>query len=230
CSLRAGLDPAFAAVLGRARAVVLEEWVDGRPVDAFEAQATLAWAASLLAGLHARAIPAGEDQEVDASPWLDGACTDVSRLENAGLLPKSLADRARGALSDLAPVRARTAIAHLDLAMENLVVHRAAGPRVIDNEMFAVRPPGFDLARSFHLWPMSEEDWRGFLRVYLSAGGHPDEAADFWRLVALALGTRIFFERATDRRDDAVRRLVELLGVLETSGASGGSGRTGGRA
>ena len=138
----------------------------------------------------------------------------MARLAGAGLVSGRDAESGFRALAALAPSRARSALVHLDLSLENLVVHRAAGPRVIDNEMLAVRPPGFDLARSFHLWPMSEHAWRRFLEVYRSAGGDEIEALDFWRLVALALGTRIFFERAPARRDDAVARLLELLGRL----------------
>ncbi len=217
CVLRTGLDHAFAGVLGRDGPVVLEEWVEGRPVAAFETDATLAWAAALLAGLHARPLPPDAEKTVDVATWLDGARTDVARLATAGVLPGAEADRAARILGSIAPSRARTAIAHLDLAPDNLVVHRAAGPRVIDNEMFAVRPPGFDLARSFHLWPMDEGAWERFLRVYRASGGTDVEGLDFWRLVALALGTRIFFDRSPGRRDDAAARLVALLDRIEAA-------------
>lgn len=214
CVLRQGREPAFSAVAGRDGAVVLEEWVDGRPLSATEASDALPWAASLLARLHAVSLPTGEAATVDATPWRDGARADVERFAAGGLLPRTEADRAARHLSRLAPERTRAVVAHLDLCPENLVVDRRGDLHVVDNEMLAVRPPGFDLARSFHLWPMDEPAWRRFLDAYRAAGGSADDL-DFWRLVALALGGRIFLERAPARRDDAIRRLLELSHRLE---------------
>ena len=214
CRLRQGREPAFSAVSGRDGAVVLEEWVDGRPLSAAEASDALPWAAALLARLHAVSPPTGEAAMVDASPWRDGARADLERFASDGLLPRTEADRAARLLACLAPGRTRAVVAHLDLCPENLVVDRRGDLHVVDNEMLAVRPPGLDLARSFHLWPMDEPAWRRFLEAYRVAGGSADDL-DFWRLVALALGGRIFLERSPARRDDAIRSLLALSRRLE---------------
>jgi hypothetical protein len=78
--LRTGLEEAFAPVLGRCGAVVLEEWVDGVALDELDAEARAEEAGAVLGRLHARPLAAGIAATCDTLRWRSGAESDLEIL------------------------------------------------------------------------------------------------------------------------------------------------------
>jgi Ser/Thr protein kinase RdoA (MazF antagonist) len=210
-ALRAGLERAFAPALARDGAVVLEEWIDGAPLRERDWEAWVEPAGALLGRLHAHPLPPDAPAASPTRPWIESATSDLEMLGAAGRLACAEAGRLRAAIRERDPGTSRTALAHLDFCADNMVIDVHGRLRVIDNEMLAVRPPGFDLARTFHLWPMAPDTWARFRRGYRSAAPAEPEAAAFWRLVAALQGARIFLALSPTRSAACVALLRRLL-------------------
>ena len=188
----------------------LERQLTGR------ASATSRWAAAtgrLLARLHGTRVPA-----VRASPL--GVYTrlmtlTLSRLVERGALGRTAADALR-ALPP--PAQQRLAITHGDACPENLVVTRAGRLRAIDEERVAVRPVGFDLARTICRWPLPPDEERRLLRAYRRAGGAAAgfaEARGFWLASALTSSAAYRLRH----RPGAIRPVAAMLARLATAGS-----------
>lgn len=210
-ALRAGLESAFAPVIARADDVLVEQWIEGRRLAADEESAWAAPAGALLGRLHRMPLPHGEPREVAVEPWVERTAANLDLLARAGHLDRDLAGSLRRRAAERAPRSAPTALAHLDLCAENMILDGSGTLRVIDNEMVEIRPPGFDLARSLHLWPLPRAARARFVDAYRAARGADAENLDFWWLVALALGARIFLDVAPGRRDACLAGLRAVL-------------------
>ena len=128
--------------------------------------------------------------------WRESAHSDLEILETAGVLASGEAARLRGELEQRDPGTARTVLAHVDFCAANMLIDSIGRLRVIDNEQLAVEPPGFDLGRTFDLWPMTEESRARFRRGYQSSAPADPEVIGFWRIVAAALDARVFLHRS----------------------------------
>jgi Ser/Thr protein kinase RdoA (MazF antagonist) len=210
-ALRAGLEGAFAPALARLGAAVLEEWIDGVPLLELDWEAWVEPAGALLGRLHARPLPPDAPATSPTRPWIESATSDLEMLGATGRLASTEVERLRAAIRERDPGASRTALAHLDFCADNMVIDVHGWLRVIDNEMLAVRPPGFDLARTFLLWPMAPDAWARFRRGYRSAAPIEPEAAAFWRLVATLQGARIFLSLSPTRAAACVALLRRLL-------------------
>lgn len=195
-ALRHDLEPAFAPALARHGAALVETWVEGRPLTDDEAPQLIEDAGRLLGRLHARPTPANTPALVATQPWRAAADADLDTLQAAGVLSDAVAAPLRAALVQHDPGSARTALLHMDFCASNLLVEPGGSLRVIDNEQLEIGPIGLDLGRTFHHWPMTEDAGRAFWRGYRSAAPAEPETAAFWRIVAAALGARIFLHRS----------------------------------
>jgi Ser/Thr protein kinase RdoA (MazF antagonist) len=216
--LRAGLEAAFASVLGHCGAVVLEEWVEGTPLAGSEAVARAEEAGALLGRLHARPLGPDAPSTIATQKWIDGADSDLEILTSARALTLDEAARLRAEMRRRDPRSALPALIHLDFCAENLLVDSKGGLRVIDNELLAVKPAGLDLGRTFHRWPMSEVTWGRFLSGYRSSAPSEPEATGFWKISAALTGTRVYVQRMPQRVDDSVallRRFAEGAGLAD---------------
>ena len=211
CVLREGLGPAFAPVIARDGATLIEEWVDGRDLAAEETGDRAAGTGAILGSLHARPLADG-DAVVPTAEWLATARRDLALLvdggevsEGAGALEARLADADPGSFS--------AALIHRDFCPENLIVDRDGELRVIDNEWFMVGPPGIDLGRTYHRWPapVPRAIWGRFLDGYGSAAPQPP-ALDFWMLAAALWGARVYMQHKPGRLDPLRVLLAELAG------------------
>lgn len=205
CEIRRELPAPFAPVRLRVGRVLLEDWIDGKPLgDACPSADQLAEAGALLAGLHARTTLAGEPlhEPRPTRDWRERTEIDLQRLVAEGALDGPCADRARAALERLDPQRAIFGLVHSDFCGENLLVDGEGRLRVIDNERLRVDVLGFDVARSRYRWSLPPHAWRDFQDAYAAAlsFSEPLAALDFWGLVVLvksaALRVRIDPARA----------------------------------
>jgi hypothetical protein len=210
--LRRGLEPAFAPVLARHGAVLVEPWVDGRPFDEDDAETRTAEAGGLLGRLHGRALEAEEVPiEQSTSRYLEQAEADLRPLLASGELSGRAGDLLRGRLLRLDPGRFRPALVHRDFCAENFVIDTDGRLAVIDNEWFEVGAAGFDVGRTFHRWPMPEAAWAAFLAAYRAGGGDP-EPLEFWAIAATLFGARVFLQVSPERLPPL---LALLRGLVE---------------
>jgi Ser/Thr protein kinase RdoA (MazF antagonist) len=204
CALRCHLDPAFAPVLDRSGAVIVEEWIPGSMLDELDPTPWFEPAGALLGRLHDARPDEGETSTVS---WTEAARSDLALLEDAHELTATEAGTLRDRLHAADPGTARLGLTHKDFCADNIVIDTAGALRVIDNELLAIDPIGFDLGRTFHLWPMSDDARTAFDRGYRSVAPCPVEAVGYWRIVATLVGGRVFLTRSRVRLDEALQLL-----------------------
>jgi aminoglycoside phosphotransferase (APT) family kinase protein len=199
--LRACLPEAFAPVLDRVGAILLERWIDGRPVGAEVAdERVIRQTAQIAAALHA--LPHAADVRVpfraSVTELLAATCSGLGALADACALEAQVAECLRTIVNETTPTESRHCLIHTDLCAENLVVNTAGQVVVIDNEHFRIGPPGMDLARTWYRWGWhdsrrGDREWPLFRRAYEDAGGDPEAVANetFWRVAAVAASARI---------------------------------------
>lgn len=205
-ALRKGLDAAFAPVLDQCGPVVLEEWIVGTPWSQREQQLRISEAGEILGRLHANNL-----RDIRTEPWLVSADADMAQLVEAGVLSGIVADRLAVMLRDLDPGHAINAITHLDFCADNILVDEDDRLRIIDNELFETGPVGFDLGRTFHLWPMSESERTAFMEGYLYSAGRDPGESGFWRVVASLQCARVFLRRDPVRLESSLLLLRQLM-------------------
>jgi Ser/Thr protein kinase RdoA (MazF antagonist) len=216
---RAGLEAAFVPALAGHGRVLLEAWVDGEPLSEPAAEARAGEAGALLGRLHA-ATPASAPPSVSTAHRRRRAEADVAILERAALLSRAEAAALRGALQELDPGIAPTALVHLDFCPENMLLDAAGRLRVFDNELIRVGPAGLDLGRSLHRWPMAAAHRNAFLDAYRAAAPRDSGPIGFWVLVSVLWSARVRLDQPAERQAvalGAVRRwAADPTAMLET--------------
>lgn len=202
-ALRVDLPGAFAPILFRCGAVLLEKWIVGRPLHEmpFTLHRThIRQAAELLSVLHAWPT-AGETVlpfPGDITGLRDDVVSSLSNLRTTGHLNRTTANRLIKIVETTAPEETSHCLIHTDLCGENLVVDSTGRLFVIDNEHFRVGPAGLDLARSWYRWGWYQNDqfptaWNVFREAYETYGGRQDALMHepFWRISAAAISARL---------------------------------------
>jgi hypothetical protein len=211
-AIRAVLEPAFTRVLARHGRVLLEEWIDGRPVGELAAESPFEpadAAGRLLARLHATQPPVRLPQPT--LEWLELARAELGVLEHEGTLPGGLAAEAHAILEDFDCRSAPSVIAHRDFCGENMLIDRSGDLRVFDNEWFQLEPAGFDLGRSYARWAMSDLHWRRFCEAYRSETDLDPGPIRFWQLAVALWSIRVRREREPERLGQPIAAVQKLL-------------------
>ena len=209
-TLRTGLEDAFAPALARYGPVLIEAWIDGVPL------AELAWdawedAGALLGRLHAHPLGTDAPSTLPTRKWRDGAHSDLELLRDAGALTDREVASLRAEIGQRDPVTARAAIIHMDYCADNMLIDVHGRLRIIDNEQVAIAPIGFDLGRTFHLWPMPDAAWVRFRTGYESSAPAPPDALGFWRIIATLVGARVFQHRSPVQFDASLALLRRFV-------------------
>ena len=194
--LRVGLEPAFAPALRRHGCVIVEKWIEGRALEADEAAARSHEAGALLGRLHAQPLPTGAAATARTAPWREGVEADLAMLDAAAVLPSEIVARLLRDVRLADPGSAPAARIHLDFCADNMILDAQGALTVIDNEQLTVDSAALDLARTFCHWPMPHPAWERFGAGYRSAAPAVPRAAAFWRIVAAALGARVYLQRS----------------------------------
>ena len=205
--------------LARVGRRLVVEFVEGTTLERWlsdSASAIDPWADAtgrLLARLHGARVPA-----VGASPlsvYTRLMTLTLKRLVDRGALERRTADALR-ALPP--PTQEGLAITHGDACPENLVVTRSGRLRAIDEERVAVRPVGYDLARTICRWPLPPEGEQALLVAYRKAGGTAagfPEARGFWLASALTSSAAYRLRH----RPGAIGPVAAMLTRLATAGS-----------
>jgi hypothetical protein len=207
-ALRTRLEPAFIPVLDQSGAVLVEEWVDGTRLCELDPTPWLEPAGALLGRLH-RAAPSSSTTSTRS--WTEAALSDLALLEGADELTGGEAAVLRERLDATDPQSACTGLIHKDFCADNIVIDTTGTLRMIDNELLDLGPIGFDLGRTFHLWPMDADAQNAFDLGYQSAGPPPLAATGYWRIVATLVGGRVFLTRSRVRLEETVRLLRRFV-------------------
>jgi hypothetical protein len=205
------LDPArFPQVIARHGAAILEEWIEGEPLDARGWDSGhLRWAAETLGGVHRLAAPRPRPPL-----WMRARKALLSvhlrRLAAGGALPAEGAQRLRELALANAPDEADFGLVHRDLCPENIVVDQSGGLFSIDNAAARGGAPDEDLARTCYRWPLEAralDEFLGAYRAWRDPGGFVVYRR-FWMIAALSHASWIRHSRGYARADVPLRRLV----------------------
>ncbi|MGH7290739.1 MAG: phosphotransferase family protein, partial [Myxococcota bacterium] len=202
-------------VLGRVGAVLIEAWLDGDMLAPADAEAWTPAAGAVLGRLHARQLAAGVSTDEHTARWSEAAAADIALLQGAAALPDGTAEVVRSAVHRHDPGRARRALIHKDFCAENMLIDAQRRLRIIDTEQLAVEPAGFDLAWTWHRWPMSARAWEQFMAGYRSTAPPAPDVAHYWRIVTGLTLARVFFQRMPARLDAQLARLLDCVAGAE---------------
>ena len=162
--LQAGLEEAFACAVAQDGPVLVEQWIEGIPLNDIEAAARADEAGGLLGRLHSTPLGACAASVVATGPWRQAAESDLALLGGATDLGARDVEMLRAEIARRDPGSAPAVLIHKDFCVENMLVDRHGRLRIIDNEQLEIAPAGFDLGRTFHRWPMADATWTRFLR------------------------------------------------------------------
>ena len=212
-------DPRLARVFHRRGSLTLEEWVPGVTLDTLDVSpAQLANGGELLGALHAvrQVGPTALPPTVPTRPVRTQLQSDLRTVLARGAISGDVAARLRAAVARHDPGTARAGVLHTDLCPENLVLGPGGMIRAIDNEGLRIGPIGFDLARVWYRWPMSEAGWHLYLAAYARFSDPGPELAHFafWQIAAVCQSARLRLTRRTAQADLPVRALIALAAAL----------------
>ena len=183
--------PQFPRLLGHRGCALLSEWIEGEVLTSPRASPEFVRQCGTFHGrLHATEPPDAlrrrHAQSGDAAPAILRDCT-ADLLERGALAAGDARRIAELALARV-PGNASVGYFHGDLCPENIVIPAGGGRfHVVDNENLSIKPHDYDLARTWHRWPMSPGLWRIYLEGYRTMRSPADfeEHFPFWTCLVL---------------------------------------------
>jgi len=204
----------FPPVLSRYRRALLTAWVDGTPLDRRRWSTAMLGACGAVHGaVHRTRVesrPAWYRRHGDWHARLESRLRD---LVDARVIEAVEARRAETLAGRFAPEAAASGLCHGDFCAENIIVDGHARPVVVDNDSIAVDAYGYDLARTWHRWPMTEAQSHAYMAGYGPAGHLAEVEAHFvhWAAVVLVEAAAFRVQVGLDGADVPLRRLHALL-------------------
>jgi Ser/Thr protein kinase RdoA (MazF antagonist) len=204
----------FPAVLERHGRAFMTEWIEGTPLHHRR------WTRRLLeecggvhAAVHRLAVETAPRWRRRHGRWQTRMTAALGVLVDAARIDRGAARRAEGLASRFAPPAVALGMCHGDLCAENIVVNRDGRVVVVDNDSLAVDAWGYDLARTWYRWPMTDDQRRHYMAGYGRAAHLEDIEAHFihWAITVLveaaAFRVRVGVDGA-DRPLSALRRVL----------------------
>lgn len=179
-----GPTPWLAAPIHREGRLLLEEWIEGDPLDPEPPDTKTAQrAGEILALLHRVPVPSDLAATSNLSGEMEQTLTRLAAMSR-WLAPAEI-EQLRELAVETAPAGAAVGVTHVDFCGENLVRHATRGLVCIDNETLRVGPFGLDLGRTLYRWHLNHEARDALFEGYACAGGPAElDATPFWTLVA----------------------------------------------
>lgn len=226
--IRIGLPDAFVAIVARFGPILIESWIEGRPLNELSpSESLIGQAGALLATLHARSSAAGRSLPFRAHPGelKTDTLSGLQLLAASGALDERSARQLGAAFEHAAPQDVPHCLIHTDYCGENLVVDSSGRLFVVDNERFRIGPAAMDLARSRYRWGWYERDapawpWKRFLEAYEAAGGEGSDPLHepFWRIAAVVASARVRFHTGDPGLATPVNCLEEMTRTMALGG------------
>lgn len=199
---------AFARVLARHENYLLEEWVDGPPLDRIAlSHGLLTRCGQMLADVHRRTLAEcfGNISKPDHRQRL---VETLSELRAIGIFSSAECRQLWRVASAHRPRSGQVGIVHRDFCADNLVL-RGGRPISIDNANLSIGYFDEDIARTWYRWPMTRTQWRVFLEGYSTRRDVRSYRvhAPFWLILVLG-GATLFRHRAQASFADYPQRLL----------------------
>lgn len=214
-ALTARLDPrSFPPVLARRGRALLTAWVDGTPLDRVRpSPAVLDACGGLQAAVHRIVVEPRAEWRRRPADWPVRLASSLRVLVDAAGLGSAEARQAEALAVGYAPPRASLGLCHGDLCPENVVLARDGRVVVVDNDSIAVDAYGFDLARTWYRWPMSDAQARRYMRGYGPAEHLDEVEAHFvhWAVVVVVEAAAFRHGAGLAGAGAAIGRLRALL-------------------
>jgi len=215
-SLCRGLPvPELARIHLRSGAILVEEWIEGTPLQSLPAdeaceRAAAAWLGRLHSISSVNGVRVRSRQKTD--PWREKAFRDLQQLVAGGVLDTGIGAGLQRGLAALDPGTTEIGATHLDLCPENLVLDSGGALRVVDNEWLCLGPLELDLATSWHRWPMPASHWERFVDAYSAARqtGTTTDRMAFWRIVTLSKSAAYRHRLRLPGGEEALAKLTVL--------------------
>jgi aminoglycoside phosphotransferase (APT) family kinase protein len=205
----------FPEMLGRRGRAMMFKWVDGRPVVPADCGLErLGELGRIHAKLHSTPLPGKiKHHAMPAENWnerLDRYFHEFARFEVLAAGEQRLA--ARLALNH-SPKDIPVGLVHKDFCAENMVIDPSGHIWVIDIETFSVDSPDYDLARTWHRWPMKSEQSEAYLDGYrcLRSTVEFQEYSLYWKIAVLVESALFRLQRQTSGWEVPIRRLLQLI-------------------
>jgi aminoglycoside phosphotransferase (APT) family kinase protein len=226
--LRAGLPAAFTSVLARFGKILIETWIEGRPLNEMSPSKPLTrQAGELLAMLHTRERAGGRSLpfSADVSGLKDETLSGLRWLVVSGALDATAVDCLSALVERGAPDEAPHCLIHTDYCAENLVVDASGRLFVVDNERFRFGPAAMDRARTWYRWGWSEPgapawQWEAFCEAYQAAGGERETPGhdSFWRIAAIVVSAVVRLRTGYPDASVPLIRLREMVRAHSDAG------------
>ena len=167
----------FSRVLSNNGQAVLEEWIDGIPLNQLPPrQQTTYRCGALLGKVHRQLAVSSRQPAVRRTirqltadcrlPTADSPLRDgLDQLKAIDVLSQSETNQLWSTARKYRPESVEIGFVHRDFCAENLVLRRGQ-PCGIDNTTMSIGPLDKDLSRTWYRWPMSNRQWRFFLAGY----------------------------------------------------------------
>jgi hypothetical protein len=220
--IRAGIGPGFCGLIARRRSAVIEEWIDGVPLETcrpFE-PSILNRCGEILGALHSL-DPAqfGYVQPACLETYLERLDERERHITKSGLLEPGESARVRDLARGYSPSALTSGIIHQDFCAENIILRDSLVPVCVDNTRLDHGPVLLDLARTWYRWPMSESEESRFLDGYRTISPSVVfKGFGFWALYVLVEATSWRFRVAPDLVEVPRQRLKSLLARLARHG------------
>lgn len=189
-AFRRALPDDFTPLIARHGRVLIEEWIDGKPLPDAPGTQWAEAAGIILGDLHARpALGSRKLHEVRATAERHLATQQcLRRIAASGALSEQVVARLERILRRYDPVRATSGLVHFDFCGENMVIDRMERLRVVDNERIGVDSICVDFARTWYRWALPAREWDTFCMAYNSRLPFPNpmDSFPFWKIAAVA--------------------------------------------
>jgi aminoglycoside phosphotransferase len=204
----------FPAVLARHGRAFLTDWIEGTPLDrAAWTPAVLEACGSMQAAVHRIPIDARPQWQRRHGSWQTRIEARLRVLVDAARLDTVHARRAETLASECEPRRVELGLCHGDFCAENIVVGRDGRLVIVDNDSLAVDTWGYDFARTWHRWPMTDAERRHYMAGYGPAPHLADVEEHFihWVIIVLVEAAAFRVQVGVDGADLVLRRLRAVL-------------------
>jgi hypothetical protein len=186
--LRSFLDvPHFPAMVAARGSCHLTEWVQGGRPSADDPDVLLA-AGTLLGTVHSVVMePEVGRYRFEYQNWERRNRRNADELVASKAMTRAEMEAVLERLAAVAPGHCHAVAVLADLAPENLVVGPEGRLFLVDDENLSLDSPGFDLARTWYRWPMTDLRAGPFLAGYGTCADPSPflEFAEYWIMVVL---------------------------------------------